>query len=226
MSGAGRRLRNRAMTITVLYDNEVRQVGLQADWGFAALIETESGAQILFDTGADGPTLRHNSDILRIDLSSVAAIVISHAHWDHAGGLAAVLEQNRSAELYVPSSLRSAFPGRKVTIVGKDGIEICESVFSTGELEGIEQSLALKTEMGVFVITGCAHPKMQGILDSASRFGRVYGIAGGFHGFRDFKAFDGLSLIYPCHCTQHKREILDLFKGKAFGCGAGLRIEL
>ncbi len=40
------------MTITVLYHNEVRQMGLQADWGFAALIESDDGAQILFDTGA------------------------------------------------------------------------------------------------------------------------------------------------------------------------------
>jgi len=214
------------MKIWIICDNEVKDAGLQPNWGFAALIESNTGTPILFDTGADGPTLLRNSDSLGVDLNSVGTIVISHAHWDHTGGLAAVLEKNRSAELYIPSSLRGAFPGRKVTVIGEDGVEICENVFSTGELEGVEQSLALRTERGVFVVTGCAHPKMKAILDSASKFGRVYGIAGGLHGFRDFKAFDDLSLIYPCHCTQHKREILDRFRGKAFECGAGLVIEL
>jgi 7,8-dihydropterin-6-yl-methyl-4-(beta-D-ribofuranosyl)aminobenzene 5'-phosphate synthase len=105
-------------------------------------------------------------------------------------------------------------------------MQICENVFSTGELEGTEQSLALKTEKGIFVVTGCAHPTMRNILGAASQFGEVYGIAGGFHGFHNFRLFESLSLIYPCHCTQYKREILDLFRGKALGCGAGLVIEL
>jgi len=76
------------------------------------------------------------------------------------------------------------------------------------------------------VVTGCAHPRMRDILEAASKFGKAYGIAGGFHGFHDFKAFEGLSLIFPCHCTQYKKEILDLFKDRAFECGAGLVIEL
>jgi 7,8-dihydropterin-6-yl-methyl-4-(beta-D-ribofuranosyl)aminobenzene 5'-phosphate synthase len=67
---------------------------------------------------------------------------------------------------------------------------------------------------------------MRNILAAASKLGKVYGIVGGFHGFYDFKAFEGLSPIYPCHCTPSKREILDLFKGKALECGAGLVIEL
>jgi 7,8-dihydropterin-6-yl-methyl-4-(beta-D-ribofuranosyl)aminobenzene 5'-phosphate synthase len=110
--------------------------------------------------------------------------------------------------------------------VVKDAMQICENVFSTGKLEGIEQSLALKTEKGIFVVTGCAHPAMGNILGAASKFEKVYGIAGGFHGFHDFKVFGRLFLIYPCHCTQYKREILDIFPDKASGCGAGLIIEL
>ena len=214
------------MKIRVICDNEVKDAGLQPNWGFAALIESNTGTPILFDTGADGPTLLHNSHSLGIDLSGVGAIVISHAHWDHAGGLSAVLRMNRSAELYLPGPQLNSFAGRKVTVVGSDSMQIREDVFSTGVLEGIEQSLVLNTEKGMFVVTGCAHPEMKGILDRASKLGRVCGIAGGFHGFQDFKAFEGLSLIYPCHCTQHKREILELFEGKAFECGAGLLIEL
>jgi len=214
------------MKVTVIYDNEVKKKGLRAGWGFSALIESEKAPRILFDTGADGPTLLHNMNELNIDPKNIAITVISHAHYDHTGGLSEVLKQNETAELYLPSSFRTAFPSRKVTTVGKDTVQICENVFSTGELEGVEQALALKTEKGIFVVTGCAHPRMQGILEAASKFGKVYGIVGGFHGFHDFRVFEGLSLIYPCHCTQHKKDILDLFAGKASECGAGLVIEL
>jgi len=213
------------MKITIVYDNEVKGMGLRAGWGFSAFIEGQDMPPVLFDTGADSPTLLHNMKELHIDPTSIEAIVISHAHGDHTGGLSEILKINRRAQLFLPSSFRGTLPGRKVTIV-KDAMEICADIFSTGELEAIEQSLALKTDKGIFVVTGCAHPAMKSILSAASKFGKVYGIAGGFHGFHDFKLFESLSLIYPCHCTQYKRQILDLFPSKASECGAGLVIQL
>lgn len=214
------------MKITVVYDNEVNKEGLKAGWGFSAYIETEKAPPILFDTGADSPTLLHNMKGLNIDPGEIGIIVISHDHFDHTGGLSEILEVNKTAELYLPSSFKGAFEGRKVTMVGKESVQICEDVFSTGELEGIEQSLAIKTGKGVFVVAGCSHPAMRSILGAAAKFGKVYGIVGGFHGFHDFKAFDDLLLVYPCHCTQHTQEIRNLFKDKALECGAGLVIEL
>jgi 7,8-dihydropterin-6-yl-methyl-4-(beta-D-ribofuranosyl)aminobenzene 5'-phosphate synthase len=213
------------MKITIVYDNEVKRGGLRAGWGFAAFIESQELPPVLFDTGADSPTLLHNMKELNIDPTNIETIVISHAHGDHTGGLFEVLKINGSAQLFLPSSFRGVLPRRKVTIV-EDAMEICANIFSTGELEAIEQSLAIKTDKGIFVLTGCAHPAMKSILSAASKFGKVYGIAGGFHGFRDFKLFESLSQIYPCHCTQYKRQILDLFSGKATECGAGLVIQL
>ena len=213
------------MKITVVYDNEVSKGGLRSGWGFSALIESGKAPPILFDTGADSSTLAHNMKELNIAPKNIGTIVISHAHGDHTGGLSEILSINEVAELFLPGSFRRTFLGRRVTIV-KEAIQICEDVFSTGELEGVEQSLVLKTKKGIFVVTGCAHPAMRNILGAASKFGKLYGIAGGFHGFRDFKLFEGLSVIYPCHCTQYKREILDLFPDKALQCGAGLELEL
>jgi len=212
------------MKITIVYDNEVKKEGLRAGWGFSAFIKDEKIPPLLFDTGADSSTLLHNMKELNIDPKDIGIIVISHAHGDHTGGLSEILRLNELAELYLPSSFSRAFPGRKVTMV-KDSIQIRENIFSTGELEGIEQSLALKIDKGIFVLTGCAHPAMS-ILAAAAKFGELYGIAGGFHGFHNFEAFRGLSLICPCHCTTYKQEIRDLFKDKALECGAGLVIEL
>jgi 7,8-dihydropterin-6-yl-methyl-4-(beta-D-ribofuranosyl)aminobenzene 5'-phosphate synthase len=213
------------MKITIVYDNEVRKVGLRQGWGFSALVEDAEAPPLLFDTGADGPALLHNMRELNIDPRDISIVVISHAHGDHTGGLSEILRINRIAELYLPSSFRRAFPGRKVTMV-KDPIQIRENIFSTGELEGIEQSLALKVDSGIFVLTGCAHPGVKSVLDAAAKLGKLYGIAGGLHGFHNFEAFYNLSVICPCHCTVYKHEIRDSLKDKVLECGAGLAIEL
>jgi 7,8-dihydropterin-6-yl-methyl-4-(beta-D-ribofuranosyl)aminobenzene 5'-phosphate synthase len=213
------------MRITVVYDNEVRRVGLRKGHGFSAFIENEEVPPLLFDTGADGSTLLHNMKELNIDPRGIETVVISHAHDDHTGGLSEILRINKVAELYLPSSFKRAFPKRKVTEV-KGPVQIRENVFSTGELEGVEQSLALRTEKGVFVLTGCAHSGMDKILTAIARFGELYGIAGGFHGFRDFRLLQGLSLICPCHCTKSKQEIRDIFGARALQCGVGSVIQL
>ena len=55
------------MKITIVCDNETRKGELRAGWGFSAFIESEKTQTILFDTGADSPTLLHNMKELGID---------------------------------------------------------------------------------------------------------------------------------------------------------------
>ncbi len=213
------------MKITIVYDNEVKQPGLKADWGFSCIIEAQDAPQILFDAGADGSILLHNMKKLKFDPGAIGIVVISHPHWDHVGGLQDIMEANRDAELYVPESFGSGISARKVTRI-KGAFQIRKNIFSTGELQGIEQSLAINTDKGVMVIVGCSHPGVGNILDAASRFGKIYGIAGGFHGFYDLDRLSPLSLICPCHCTQYKSEIKHIFRDRCLDCGAGLVIEL
>lgn len=212
------------MKVTIVYDNDVRSQGLKAGEGFSAVIEAGHTPAVLFDTGADSPTLLHNMEELGIDAKRIGIIVISHAHGDHTGGLPGILEVNKEAEFYVPASFQGTIPGRKVTTVTKP-LQISEEVFSTGELKGIEQSLTIKTDKGILVVVGCSHPGVGEIIDAASRFGKVYGVIGGFHEFRDFSRLSDLSLIVPCHCTQYKSEILELFPQQSVRCGVGLVLE-
>lgn len=198
------------MKITIIYDNTVYQKGLKSNWGFSCLVEAEKMPRILFDTGTSGSILLSNMQKLNINLAFIDEVFISHAHFDHTGGLSAFLDVNSDVKVYVPISC-SKPSGAKEVVSIEQPLQIHENVFSTGELDGIEQSMVVKTDKGIVVIVGCSHPRMAHILGAASQFGKVYGIIGGLHGFNEFDLFKDLVLICPTHCTQHKAEIKSLY---------------
>lgn len=213
------------MKITLIYDNEVYAPGLRSDWGFSCLIEREATPSILFDTGANGSILLYNMEKLGLDPLSIGMVVISHSHRDHTGGLSHLLARNGDPRVYIPESCREAKDAKEVIRV-KDGLEICPGIFSTGELGGIEQSLAVGTEKGLAVIAGCSHPGVETILNAASQFGSPYALVGGLHGFSRFEVIKDLSLVCPCHCTQYKARIRSLYPQKYVDCGAGKIIHV
>jgi 7,8-dihydropterin-6-yl-methyl-4-(beta-D-ribofuranosyl)aminobenzene 5'-phosphate synthase len=188
-------------------------------------ISPQGGRKILFDTGAKGSVLLSNMDKLNIDPRSIDEVFISHAHFDHVGGLSAFLNVKSDVTIYVPRSIRGVHGVNRVMSVSEP-LKIHEDVFSTGELDSIEQSMAVKTDKGAVLIVGCSHPKMAHILEAASQFGKVYAIVGGLHGFSDFDLFRDLDLICPAHCTQHKAKIRCLFQEKYIDGGVGKIIVL
>jgi 7,8-dihydropterin-6-yl-methyl-4-(beta-D-ribofuranosyl)aminobenzene 5'-phosphate synthase len=212
------------MKVTIIYDNEAYRKELKADWGFSCLVEVKNTPRILFDTGTNGAIFLSNMKKLDIDPGSIDEVFISHAHHDHTGGLPAFLEKNKTAKIYVPPSFTGPAGREVITIRGPTKIH--ENVFSTGELDNIEQSMAVKTEKGLVLIQGCSHPKMEHILGAASQFGKVYASIGGLHGFREFDLFRDLELICPTHCTKFKSEIKSVYPEKCVEGGAGKVIQL
>jgi len=213
------------MKITIVYDNEAWAPGLKADWGFACLVEPADGGPLLFDTGAKRLILLENMQKLGLAPRPVSAVFISHDHWDHTGGLAAVLEQNRGATVYLPASCPPpAKAGRVFRIQGP--CQLTPHFMSTGELNGGEQALVVDTGQGLAVICGCAHPGVEAILKTAAQFGQVTALVGGLHGFRDFDLLRDLRLVCPCHCTQNLAQIKELYPDTFVPGGAGKILHL
>ena len=224
------------MKITIIYDNEVYDKNLINKWGFSCLIEKENTPVILFDTGGQREALKNNLKELNIDKNIIDEIFISHPHWDHVGGLLEVFEDNNEVVAYVPPSCNNInvkippsftnFYQHKDVISITNARQIHEDVYSTGELEGIEQSLIVRTDKGLVVIVGCSHPGVGKILDVAAQFGKVYGIVGGLHVFTNYKRLKKLNLICAIHCIKNKYEIKNQFSKKFVEGGAGKVIEI
>lgn len=100
-------MNNFNVKITVLSENTVGlSQGLTGEWGLSLLVET-SDIKILFDTGAQGHLLS-NADALGIDLKTVDALVLSHGHYDHAGGMKAFLRLRGWLPVYAHSNFFAA----------------------------------------------------------------------------------------------------------------------
>jgi 7,8-dihydropterin-6-yl-methyl-4-(beta-D-ribofuranosyl)aminobenzene 5'-phosphate synthase len=66
-----------------------------AHHGLSLLITTHmDGAKrtVLLDAGPEGATFLRNAGILGVDFGAIDAVVLSHGHWDHAGGLLAAVQ--------------------------------------------------------------------------------------------------------------------------------------
>src|SRR5690349_9902768 len=77
----------RTLKITIL-STMLADEGI-GEWGFAALVEAD-GRAWLFDTGARPDTVLANARELKIDLSKIGDVILSHNHGDHTGGLVAL----------------------------------------------------------------------------------------------------------------------------------------
>ncbi|MGD8250985.1 MAG: MBL fold metallo-hydrolase [Desulfobacterales bacterium] len=76
--------------LTILCENSVTvPFGVVGEHGFACYLETGDG-NYLFDTG-QGFGIVQNARVLGKDLAAVRTILLSHGHYDHTGGLPAVL---------------------------------------------------------------------------------------------------------------------------------------
>ena len=100
------------ITITILVENTARGAGILGEHGLSYWIDT-GAHRVLFDTG-QGMALLNNAAALDIDLATADAVVLSHGHFDHVGGLEAALAVARQAPLFLhPRATEKKFSGAK-----------------------------------------------------------------------------------------------------------------
>jgi 7,8-dihydropterin-6-yl-methyl-4-(beta-D-ribofuranosyl)aminobenzene 5'-phosphate synthase len=83
------------------------------EWGFAALVVAD-GHRILFDTGAHPDTVSRNVRELRVDLSNVPDVILSHHHIDHTAGLVTLRRE-------YPGALSRAHVGKGIFFARENG---------------------------------------------------------------------------------------------------------
>lgn len=91
------------MRIITLIENLVYKSGLLAEHGLALLIDTGK-RKILFDTG-QSPAFLSNAEKLDVNMREIDAVVISHGHYDHTGGLCEFLKVNKKAVVYAKKEI-------------------------------------------------------------------------------------------------------------------------
>ncbi|NJN97384.1 MAG: MBL fold metallo-hydrolase [Anaerolineales bacterium] len=140
--------------ITCLTENTaLRGSPFWAEHGLSFLIETDRGG-VLFDTGQTAAILLHNMALLGKSLKEVDAIVLSHAHNDHTGGLPVILSHRSGLPVYASPDIgrprfsrkegRYRFIGLPLTMeaithladlrLSQEPVEILPGVWHTGEI--------------------------------------------------------------------------------------------
>lgn len=208
------------VSVATVFDNYVVDTRLAGMWGHASVVAVPT-SRVLFDTGSDGAVLLDNLRSMEIAPRDVDAVVISHAHGDHLGGLRGFLAENNDVVVYIPasfpSSVKDAIRDAGARYLDVDGpMEIVEGIWTTGPMDaGLpEQALMVDSGEGLIVMTGCAHP---GIVKAVTEAKRLFPdrpialVMGGFHLVsatdaeidRIIGAFRRLSVrkVAPSHCT-------------------------
>lgn len=213
------------LKLTILYDNVSGDSNLKSDWGFAALVEYGDHT-LLFDTGANGSILLDSMRQLGVDPQSIEAIIFSHEHSDHTGGLRALLDTGVKPTVYAPAKFGSTFKeqvrSQTKLVEVTDAVEIIPGVHVTRPVGAItEEALVVETLDGAVVITGCAHPGVAEMVRQAQAVtnSKITYLVGGFHLYQTLKGMIppiiaevqtlGVEKVLPAHCTGD--DAIDLF---------------
>ncbi|WP_275466462.1 MBL fold metallo-hydrolase [Streptomyces noursei] len=114
--------------------------GLRAEHGFSALVTVRSGntsSTLLFDTGASPDGLAVNAERLGIDVGGLRGVVLSHGHFDHAGGFVGLARLRGRSGL--PLTVHPAvWTRRRLELPAGQGMEMPTLSRGALEREGFE----------------------------------------------------------------------------------------
>ena len=144
-------------------------LGMLAEHGFSALVSVRRGTTttaLLFDTGRSPGAMVTNAGRLGADLSQIQAVVLSHGHFDHAGGLAGLAGRRgtRSLPMVVHPNVWSR---RRLAVPGREPQEL--PTLSKRALEG-EGFTVIERREPSLLVDGCV--LITGEVDRTTEFER------------------------------------------------------
>lgn len=131
------------VTVTVLIEETSLKHNIAHEHGLSLYIKTPCH-KLLFDTGAS-PKFIENAHQLGIDLSQVDTAVISHGHYDHAGGLNSFLNVNSKADIYVNEHFFGDYWANDGRYVGVD-----PSLKSNNRIKLLSDRYDIDDELSIF----------------------------------------------------------------------------
>jgi 7,8-dihydropterin-6-yl-methyl-4-(beta-D-ribofuranosyl)aminobenzene 5'-phosphate synthase len=191
-----------SLTLLPLVERLVGRPDLRGEPGVSYLLQA-GDATVLFDCGlarGGGPTvLETNAAALGVSMADISAVVISHLHPDHVGGIHAQLRGSFSVPpalrlpgavpAFVPTDM--SHPTADVTVVSAPrvvapGVAVLpplgRMLFWLGPIA--EQALVVNVRsFGLVLVTGCGHPRIEQTLSACEEALElpIRAVAGGLH---------------------------------------------
>ena len=132
------------MRFTVLCENTSAHPNIAAEHGFSLLIETDN-CKVLFDMG-QSDIFAANAAALNLSLDDVHFAVLSHGHYDHAGGIKTFLQLNPKAPIYVSHHAFGDYYNAEDKFIGIDRCINCHpNIRMTGNITRLFPGFSLFT---------------------------------------------------------------------------------
>ena len=134
------------------FDGGGTAAGLRAEHGFSALVAVRRGStttSLLFDAGLSPDAMVVNADRLGLDVGELQGVVLSHGHFDHVGGLAALARRRSGLPMTVHPLV---WTRRRLAVPGADVFEL--PTLSRRALEG-EGFAVIERRAPSLLVDGC-----------------------------------------------------------------------
>lgn len=133
------------MKIITLVEDTPGGNGCEFEHGLSLYVETHKH-KLVVDTGATDMFIR-NADRLGVDLKQVDTLILSHGHYDHAGGIIPFVKINSEAKIYMrKTAVDDYYHGERYIGVDKRIKELKQVVYTDNYLK-LDEELQLFSDI-------------------------------------------------------------------------------